>query len=156
MKKIVVFLMFFVHLGFAQDAIIPKDQMNSIRYEYNWKEEAFLIINYRYPQDYCPYENYEELDKTYAWLTDKVYGKIDLTNIRNIYVYEDKLAAKPILDFTTHYDDVGHYFLKNFFDKKGNCIGLLIINSQGAYKYIIGDYSSKDIINITEALKIKE
>ncbi|WP_130736233.1 hypothetical protein [Flavobacterium sp. J27] len=155
MKQLIIVFALLSQMSFAQEKVIPKDQMNSIRYEYNWKEEEFLIINYRFPQDYCPYENYEELEKTYTWLTNKVYSKVDMTHNRNIYVYGDKLAAKPILDFTTHYDDIGHYFLKNFFDKKGNCIGLLIINSKGAYKYIIGDYSSKDIINITEALKIK-
>ncbi|VXB88381.1 conserved hypothetical protein [Flavobacterium sp. 9AF] len=155
MKKYIFLILAIVQISFSQENTIPKDQMNSIRYEYNWKEEELLIINYRFPQDYCPYENYEDLKSTYNWLTNKVYSKVEMSKNRNIYIYGDKLAAKPILDFTTHYDDIGHYFLKNFFDKQGNCIGLLIINTKGQYKYIIGDYSSKDVINFTEALKIK-
>ncbi|NHN24319.1 hypothetical protein FIA58_001415 [Flavobacterium jejuense] len=156
MKKYIPILFLIFQVSFAQEKNIPKDQMKSIRYEYNWKEEEeFLIINYRFPQDYCPYENYTELERTYNWLNNKVYSKVDMTNIRNIFIYDDKLAAKPILDNTTHYDDIGRYFLKNFFDKKGSCIGLLIINKKGAYKSIIGEYSSKDINNLTEALKIK-
>lgn len=153
MKKHLILLFLFFQLGFAQEKTIPKDQMNSIRYEYNWKEESFLIINYRFPQDYCPRENYSDLEKTYNWLNNKVYGKVDMTNNRNIFIYADKLAAKPILDNVTHYDDIGHYFLKNYFDFNGNCIGLLIINKRGQYKYIIGEYSSKDIQNLTDLLK---
>lgn len=154
MKKHLLLLVLFFNLSFAQEKAIPKDQMKSIRYEYNWtEEEDFLIINYRFPQDYCPYENYSELESTYNWLNNKVYSKVDMTKNRNVFIYADKLAAKPILDNETHYDDIGHYFLKNFFDKKGNCIGLLIINKKGAYQSIIGEYSSKDILNLTEALK---
>ncbi len=154
MKKYLILLFFVFQMNFAQEKNIPKDQMKSIRYEYNWnEEEEFLIINYRFPQDYCPYENYSELESTYNWLNNKVYSKVDMTNYRNIFIYADKLAAKPILDNETHFDDIGHYFLKNFFDKKGNCIGLLIINKKGEYKYIIGEYSSKDILNLTETLK---
>lgn len=152
--KYIFFLILAIQLGFSQEKVIPKDQMESIRYEYNWKEEeAFLIVNYRFPQDYCPYENYTELQNTYNWLNNKVYSKVDMTKSRNVFIYADKLAAKPILDNETHYDDIGHYFLKNFFDKKGNCIGLLIINQKGAYQLIIGEYSSKDILNLTTVLK---
>ncbi len=153
MNKYLIILLLIFKVGFSQEKIISKDQMNSIRYEYNWEKENFLIINYRYPKDYCPRENYSDLDRTYNWLTNKVYPNLDKETHRNIYVYADKLAAKPILDNETHYDDIGLYFLKNYFDFKGNCIGLLIINKKGAYKYIIGEYSSKDIQNITEALK---
>ncbi|NJM79876.1 MAG: hypothetical protein HC854_10145 [Flavobacterium sp.] len=153
MKKYILLILLGFQISFSQEIIIPKDQMNSIKYEYNWKEEAFLIINYRFPKDYCPRENYSDLDRTYNWLHTKVYPNLDTKSYRNIYVYADKLAAKPILDNVTHYDDIGFYFLKNYFDYKGNCIGLLIINKKGEYKYIIGEYSSKDIQNLTEALK---
>lgn len=153
MKKHIIILFLVFQFGFSQEKTIPKDQMNSIRYEYNWKEESFLIINYRFPQDYCPHENYVDLDRTYNWLTTKVYPNLDKETHRNIYVYADKLAAKSILDNETHYDDIGFYFLKNYFDFKGNCIGLLIINKRGQYKYIIGEYSSKDIQNLTDLLK---
>ena len=153
MKLFLVLLFVCLNATYAQENTIPSDQMNSIKYEYNWKEEEFLIVNFRYPQDYCPRENYSNLDKTYKWLTTNVYANLDSEIYRNIYVYEDKLAAKPILDNVTHFDDIGHYFLKNFFDKKGNCIGLLIINRKGECQYIIGEYSSKDIQKITEALK---
>ena len=154
MRNYIILLLLSFQAIFSQEKSIPKDQMKSIRYEYNWnEEEEFLIINYRFPQDYCPYENYSELESTYNWLNNKVYSKVDMTKKRNIFVYADKLGAKPILDSKTHYEDIGHYFLKNFFDKKGNCIGLLIINKKGEYKYILGEYSSKDILNLTETLK---
>lgn len=153
MKKYIILIILSFQLGFAQEKIIPKDQMNSIRYEYNWKDEKLLIINYRFPQDYCPRENYTNLDRTYKWLMTNVHNNLDTLNSRNIFIYSDKLAAKPILDNITHYDDIGHYFLKNFFDKKNNCIGLLIINKRGQYKYIIGEYSSKDIQNLSDLLK---
>ena len=153
MKKYLILLLLIVQSGFAQEKTIPKKDLETIKYEYNWKNESYLIVNYRFPKDYCPYENYGELDKSYAYLNSKVYSKLDLKSHRNVFVYADKLAAKSILDKKIHYDDVGLYFLKKLLDIKGSCYGVLIINKNGEYNYILGEYSSKDIQNLTDSLK---
>lgn len=153
LKNLILFFFITTQFAFAQEKTIPQNQITAIKDAYNWTEEEYIIINYRFPKDYCSYENYGELEKSYTWLTNKVYTKVNPENHRNIFVYADKLAAKKILDNKTHYDDIGFYFLKNFFDKKGNCYGVLIINKNGQYKYILGEYSYIDIQNITDSLK---
>lgn len=152
MKKYILFFFFIVQLGFGQENTIPKDQMSSIKYEYNWKNEDFLIVNYRFPKETCSYDNYGELDINFKWLKEEVFAKLETKNINTIYVYADKLDAKSILDNKTHYDDIGQYFLKNIFSKKGNCYGVLIINKKGKYKYILGEYSHVDIQNLLNSL----
>lgn len=154
MKKChLLLLLFVVQFSFAQERTIPKKDLETIKYEYNWKNEPYLIVNYRFPKDYCPYENYGELDKSYTYLNNKIYSKIDMKNYRNVFIYADKLAAKSILDNKTHYDDIGFYFLKQLSENKGSCYGVLVINKNGQYNYILGEYSSKDIENLTNSLK---
>ena len=43
--------------------------------------------------------------------------------------------------------------LITFFDKKGSCYGVLVINKEGKYNYIIGEYSHIDIQNLINSLK---
>ena len=101
MKNIVLLLMLVIFSEniFSQDKVLPKNQMVSIQYEYEWKNEDFLIVNYRMPNDYCPYENYSGLDKSYLWIKKSIYDRVTVKNYRSIFVYADKLAAKKILDF---------------------------------------------------------
>jgi hypothetical protein len=155
MKKLVILtlLVLFVENVFSQENVLPKNQLISIKNEYDWKKEDYIIINYRMPIQNCPYDSYSNLDKTALWLQKSVYGRVTVENYRNIFVYADKLAAKKILDFKTHYDDIGHYFLKTFFDIKGSCYGVLVINKEGKYNYIIGEYSHIDIHNLVDSLK---
>ena len=155
MKKIIIlFILVFLSQNiFSQEKLLPKNQMVSIKYEYDWKNEDFLVVNYRMPNDYCPYENYSGLEKSYLWVKKSILDRVAEKNSRNIFIYADKLAAKKILDFKTHYDDIGHYFLKTFFDKKGSCYGVLVINKAGKYNYIIGEYSHIDIQNLMDSLK---
>ena len=155
MSKIVVLfiLVFFSENIFSQENILPNNQIVSIKDEYNWQKEDYIIINYKMPNSYCPYDSYSNLDKSYSWFQKEIYAKVNVKNYRNIFVYSDKLAAKKILDFKTHYDDIGHYFLKTFFDKKGSCYGILVINKKGKYNYIIGEYSHLDVQNLIDSLK---
>ena len=155
MKKIVVLLIlvFFSDNVFSQENTLPNNQMVSIKDEYDWKKEDYIVINYRMPNEYCPYDSYTNLEKSYAWFQKEIYAKVTVKNYRNIYMYADKLPAKKILDFKTHYDDIGHYFLKKIFDKKGSCYGVLVINKAGKYNYIIGEYSHIDVQNLIDSLK---
>lgn len=155
MEKLAVLLIliFFSENTFSQEKRIPKDQMNSIKLEYNWKNENYLIVNYRFLAKDCSYDNYGELKKTYNWFNETIYTKLDATLFRSIFVYADKLAAKEILDNKDNYDDVGHYFLNKFFYQKNNCYGVLVINKAGNYKLILDEYSKKNIENMFDALK---
>lgn len=154
MKKIVLLLFLFANcILWAQEKGIPKEQIKAIKYSYLWDKEEVIIINYRFPNDLCPYENYENLEDTYLWLEKKVFAKIDMKKYRNVYVYADHLAAKKIIDDTIHFEDIGEYFLKHYFNKKGNCCGVIVINQKGDYKYIYGEYSASDIVAMIEQLK---
>lgn len=154
MKNLLFLILFFSFAINAQELPkLPKDQMNSLKYEYNWKNENYLIINYRFLAKDCSYDNYGELKKTYDWFNETIYTKLDSTLFRSVFVYADKLAAKEILDNKDNYADVGHYLLKKFFPQKNNCYGVLVINKKGNYKVILGEYSKKDVENIFEALK---
>ena len=77
MKKL-IFLFILISLSeniFSQEKLLPKNQMVSIKYEYDWKNEDFLVVNYRMPNDYCPYENYSGLDKSYLWVKKSILNK---------------------------------------------------------------------------------
>lgn len=132
---------------------LPKDQLKTIKETYNWNKEQLLIINFKGLKDECSFSIYDGLQATQDWFDNNVYPNVDLTDCRNIYVYADKLYAKPILDFKTHYDDVGHYFLKHFFNIKGTCYGIMIINKKGEYLVESGDYNQYTINNMIQRLK---
>ncbi|AWM14862.1 hypothetical protein NHF50_13715 [Flavobacterium sp. NRK F10] len=132
---------------------LPKDQLKSIKETYNWTKEEILVINFKGLKDECPFSIYDGLQATQDWFDNEVYPNVDLTNCRNIYIYADKLYAKPILDFETHYDDVGHYFLKHFFNRKGTCYGVMVINKKGEYLVEGGEYNQYTITNMIQRLK---
>lgn len=132
---------------------LPKDQLKTIKETYNWTKEQILIINFKGLKDECVFSIYDGLQATQDWFENSVYPNVDLTDCRNIYVYADKLYAKPILDFEKHYDDVGHYFLKHFFNTKGTCYGVMIINKKGEYLVESGEYNQYTINNMIQRLK---
>lgn len=153
-KQLLIIILFFSLVLQAQ--ILPKlpeEQISAIKYEYNWQDEKYLIVNYRFLAKDCSYNNYADLEKTYNWFNETIYSSLDNSLFRNVFVYADKLAAKEILDNENNYADVGHYFLKNFFNQKNNCYSVLVINKAGKYKIILGEYSKQDIVNLLDALK---
>ncbi len=132
---------------------LPKDELKAIKETYNWNNEKILIVNFKGMKDECNLSIYDGLQATREWFENTVYPNVDLTSCRNIYIYADKLYAKPILDFETHYDDVGHYFLKHFFNGKGICYGVMVINKKGEYLVEEGEYNQYTINNMIQRLK---
>lgn len=153
MKKLIfVTFLLVIQIAIGQEKTIPKDQLKAIERTYNWDEEQFLIINYRQPQNFCEYNNYDNLSNTANWFNKNVFSKLDVSKSRVIYVYDDKPNAVKILDYKTHYDDVGHYFLKHFFNIKGFCYGLLVVNKKGEYLVELGEYNDKNIASMMNQL----
>lgn len=153
MKKLIFFtFLLVIQIAIGQEKTIPKDQLKAIEETYNWEEEQFLIINYRQPKNFCSYNNYENLAESEKWFKNNVFNKLDLSESRTIFIYDDKPNAVKILDYKTHYDDVGHYFLKHFFNIKGFCYGLLVINKKGEYLVELGEYNDKNITSMMNQL----
>ena len=155
MKKLIFFtFLLCIQIAIGQENTIPKDQLKAIQETYNWGEEQFLIINYRQPKNFCSYNNYENLAESENWFKNNVFNKLDLSECRTIFIYDDKINAGNFLDFTTHYDDVGHYFLQKFFNQKGFCYGLLVISKNGTYLKEMGEYNHKNIASMIDQLSL--
>ena len=76
---------------------------------------------------------------------NKFYSKIDLANVRNIYVYSDKISANTIIDAQIKFEDYEDFIWTNFFKYNKECYGLLVVNSLGEYKIQRGEYSEREV-----------
>lgn len=131
--------------------IIPKDQLASIKTNYNWKNENYLIINYKNLPSNCTYDIYTDLKSNYINFEQKAFSKLDLNNSYNIFVYADKNLAKNLIDYKIHFDDIGLYFMKNYFDT--SCVGVIVINQKGEYLVKYNEYNTFTISQMLEKLK---
>lgn len=150
MKKIIsILFVFFLGILFTYSQEVKKvtkKELIGLKRTYNWSDEKeFFIVNYRQPKNFCNYDNYENLERTKNWFEKNVFSKMDLSKCRTIFVYDDKLAAQSILDNKNHYEDVGHYFFNNYFNLRGFCYGVFVMNSKGEYLFEPGDYNHKNI-----------
>lgn len=131
---------------------ISTDQFKSIKENYNWTKESYLIVNFKNLQSKCSYDVYENIVNAYNLYEKKAYEKMDLSNCRNIFVYADKNLAKPILDSRTHFEDIGLYFMKNFFNQENTCVGVLVINQKGEYLVTTEEYNTFTIEEMIKKL----
>lgn len=152
MKKtfILFTLSFLANFTFSQENTIPKDQLLNLKQIYNWTNEKVLVVNFYYPKKKCHYDQYGNLKNGKKWFEADIYKDINLSNIKNIYVYSDKIKAQKIIDNKTCFEDFENYFLKNFFNMYDNCYGIIAINNDGKFSYKIGEFSSKDVILLLE------
>lgn len=131
---------------------LPKDQLQAIKENYNWKKKQFLIVNFKNLQTKCSYDIYEDVVKAYNLYEKKAFEKIDLSNCRNIFIYADKALAKPILDNKTHFEDIGLYFMKHYFNQDKTCVGVLVMNQKGEYLVKAEEYNTFTITEMMEKL----
>ena len=94
---------------------VPKDQLKAIKENYNWNKAAYLIVNFKNLPTKCSYDVYEDIVNAHNLYEKKAFEKMDLSKCKNIFVYADKDLAKPILDNKSHFEDIGLYFMKNYF-----------------------------------------
>jgi hypothetical protein len=154
MKNIILLLTILFSISvYSQEFKVEKEQLDAIKELYKWNNEKFLVVNFTQPKYNCHYNNYQHLDNKKKWLDDNVYKNVDMTNCKSIYVFSDKQAAKKIIDNVIYFEDYYNYFLNNFFNIKERCYGLLIINQDGSYNNLVGEYSKKDVEIMLEALK---
>ncbi|MBD3863079.1 MULTISPECIES: hypothetical protein [Flavobacteriaceae] len=124
---------------------LTEDQLNFIKENYKWDSEEFLFVNFRQPESSCHYDNYQNLKNSSKWWTE-FYSKMELQNVRNIFVYSDKLRAKKVIDSKNHFADINNFFLNQIFSNDKTCYGILIINKKGEYQKKAGEYMQKDIV----------
>lgn len=156
MKKIIfLFLISAINMSFSQvenKKVVTESQLKFVKKKYKWNSEDLLIINFAHTNENCFYDNNSNLENSINWWK-KFYSKIDLTNILNIYVYSNKIAAKNMIDSQTKFEDYDDFFLKNFFNIKKECYGILVVNSKGEYKIQEGEYSERQVENFIKTLK---
>jgi hypothetical protein len=147
MKKLVllVYLTFVSNLIFSQENNIPKDQLLKLKELYKWNEEKVLIVNFYFPKKNCRYNHYEDLKKGRNWFINNIYKSINLSNVKNIFVYSDKIAAKKIIDNEQCFEDYENFFLKNFFIEDGYCHGIMVISNEGKISYMFGEFLSEHV-----------
>lgn len=131
---------------------LTEAQLSFVIKNYNWTSEKILIVNFRQPKSSCHYDNYKNLEKSSKWWAE-FYSKMDLQNLRNIFVYSDNLRAKKIIDSKKHYADINNFFLKQFFSQDKTCYGILVINKNGKYQKKVGEYMQKDIEELIKELE---
>ncbi|WP_324027444.1 hypothetical protein QSV08_05900 [Maribacter sp. BPC-D8] len=151
MKKIIILLILSVgFLSFNEDCInlnnekLTEAQLSFIMESYDWKSERLLIVNFRQPRTSCHYNNYQNLKKSAKWWTE-FYSKMEIANIRNIFVYSDNLKANKVIDSENHFDDINNFFLNKVFTKDKTCYGLIVINKKGEFRKKAGEFMQKDI-----------
>lgn len=154
MKK--AFLLLFIAIGLLSFKEDNKEKINEVQLEflkesYNWSSEDLLIVNFRQPRKRCPYDNYKNLKKSSKWWTN-FYSNMDLENTHNIFVYSDSEKAKDVIDSKKHFEDIYSFFLTKFFSKDQTCNGVLVINKNGEFRKIAGEYMQKDIENLIKQL----
>lgn len=156
MKKIILLLILFVSLlsfdKSNKNEKFTESQLTFIMENYNWKSEELLIVNFRQPSSRCHYDNYRNLNKPSKWWTD-FYTKINLKNIKNIFVYSDQLKAKKIIDSKSHFADSNSFFLSRVFSKDKTCYGIIVINNDGEFRKKAGEYMPKDVERLISELK---
>lgn len=131
---------------------IPKDQLKAIKENYNWTKAQYLIVNFKNLQIKCSYDVYEDIVNAYNLYEKKAFEKMDLSKCRNIFVYADKDLAKPILDYKTHFEDIGLYFMKNYFNQDNTCVGVMVINQKGEYLVETEEYNTFTIEEMMKKL----
>ena len=107
MKKTVILLILAIgFLSFNKLEIkdstgkLTETELTFVKESYNWNSEEFIIINFRQPENSCQYDNYKNLKKSVRWWT-KFYSKMELANVRNIFIYSDSEKARGIIDSKT-------------------------------------------------------
>jgi hypothetical protein len=158
MKKI-SFLVFILLLTtsfnrFEETARIPETQLKFIKEKYKWDGEEILIINFTHKNENCFYNNNKaSKEETVKWWK-KYYSTIDLKNTLNIFVYSDKTSLAKMFDIPKCYEDYDDFLLKNFFNRKKECYGVLVINSIGEYRIKEGEYKEKVVSDFISDLKL--
>ncbi|SHH35253.1 hypothetical protein [Winogradskyella jejuensis] len=160
MKKTLVFvLLSFSFLNFeSYGGKINKGQIDEkaisfLKENYGWNKEDFLVISFRQPKNKCHYDNYKNLSKTNRAIA-KFSESIEEKSTRNILVSSDAEKVKAYVDLESSYIDFEDFILKTFFEKANSCYGLVVINNEGRYMSIAGEFVTKDVNSFIHLLKL--
>lgn len=99
---------------------LNEQEITFIKENYNWAEEEVLLINYKQPVQFCHYDNYANIVNSHKWW-DQFYAKMELTNVKNIFVYATERRARKIIDSVKHFSDKDSFLLNRFFREEKTC-----------------------------------
>ncbi|PWK19191.1 hypothetical protein LX78_01672 [Xanthomarina spongicola] len=133
------------------DEKLSETQLQFIIENYHWNSEDLIIVNFKQPRSSCHYDNYKNLKQSSEWWTE-YYSKMELVNVRNIFVYSESKKATEIIDSQNHFSDISNFFLDNFFNKEQSCYGILVINKKGEFQKKNGEYTQEDIVKYINIL----
>ncbi len=130
---------------------LTKAELIFIKKRFNWIEENYLIINYRQPKTYCHYNQYRKVNSS-MWF-ENYFSELKLQNTRVVYSYfESKLARKKI-DNKDYFEDQNKYLFNRFFNKIKSCYAVLVINKNGEFQHMNGEYYKEDILRLIDKTK---
>lgn len=132
--------------------VINSEKLNFIKNNYKWKHEEILIINYSQPVKSCHFDN-QVINSVTKKFWKEFYAKIDTENCLNIKVLANGKRFIGKLDNMIYFDDKDDFLLKNFFERKRSCFGILTIHKNGNYLQYNGHYSERDVAQYIYDLK---
>ena len=111
-----------------------------------------FIINYKQPFADCFYNQYEKGENaSVKWFENSVYEGMNIKFPTLNLFYQAKVVENKNSKMKF---DLMNLIYNNFMKHNELCYGLLIVNSLGEYRLLIGEYSSKDVSKFIEELKI--
>jgi len=137
---------------------LTEEQLNKFRAFIEVTSESILsdnnnfVINYKQPESSCFYNHYRKKEcETVDWFKKNIYNTINFSSeTLNLFYQAKKLKEdKCVVKF-----DLSNFIYNNFMKENQLCYGLLVVNSSGEYRLLIGEYSSNDVNKFLEELNI--
>lgn len=120
--------------------------------EIDLSENVNFVINYRQPENSCFYDHYKSRECTSVnWFKENVYKTISFNAETLNLFYQSKMIKNNKCEVKY---DLSNFIYNNFMKENQLCFGLLIVNSLGEYRLLIGEYVSNDVNEFLKELKI--
>lgn len=126
-------------------------QLDSIVRMYKWENQDFLILNFHHKSENCFYDNNANIKASIKWKKN-FYKDIETSKILNITVYSDQKKAKEFIDNKKYFGDKKDIIYYTFFPTKEDCCGVMIVNKNGYYQRIFGEYLIEEVTGILKTL----
>lgn len=117
-------------------------------------DNTSYIINYKQPVGDCFYDQYRGDNCDHSWFEENIYSSMFLDeSVLNLYFQHKEIKNKNLEKCPT-IQDTDSYLYSNFFEKNDLCVGLLVVNSKGEFRVLIGEYLKNDVLRFMKQLKI--
>ncbi len=169
---IIVVVLTFSFSVYAQDLNIQRIEISDTKFKGKLTTEQFIkfknflettsgfklvdsnsfIINYKQPSSDCFYNQYEKRESSgIDWFEKNIYKNVIFEPLTLNLFYQAKAVSdkKSKMKF-----DLENFIYNSFMKKNELCYALLMVNSVGEYRLLIGEYSSNEVTTFLEELKI--